>query len=125
MECVGLLLFFFQAEDGIRDDLVTGVQTCALPICYVNKVYADEGAVVEKGEILAEIDDTDVRVEISFKEMKVRKAEADLSRAEGLKKANALSNLDYENALAAFKAAEIDLEASNLKQKYTKVVAGT
>ena len=31
--------FFFQAEDGIRDDLVTGVQTCALPIC----AYADEG----------------------------------------------------------------------------------
>src|SRR5438552_18951789 len=27
-----LLFFFFQAEDGIRDDLVTGVQTCALPI---------------------------------------------------------------------------------------------
>src|SRR5947208_12162352 len=27
--------FFFQAEDGIRDDLVTGVQTCALPICRV------------------------------------------------------------------------------------------
>src|SRR5215216_5029584 len=27
-----LFSFFFQAEDGIRDDLVTGVQTCALPI---------------------------------------------------------------------------------------------
>src|SRR5438105_4371499 len=26
------ILFFFQAEDGIRDPLVTGVQTCALPI---------------------------------------------------------------------------------------------
>ena len=26
------MLFFFQAEDGIRDRLVTGVQTCALPI---------------------------------------------------------------------------------------------
>src|SRR6266545_3732539 len=26
------LVFFFQAEDGIRDKLVTGVQTCALPI---------------------------------------------------------------------------------------------
>src|SRR5690625_1612116 len=26
-------LFFFQAEDGIRDGHVTGVQTCALPIC--------------------------------------------------------------------------------------------
>src|SRR5207244_8433668 len=28
----GVRPFFFQAEDGIRDDLVTGVQTCALPI---------------------------------------------------------------------------------------------
>src|SRR5207247_5826108 len=27
-----LISFFFQAEDGIRDPLVTGVQTCALPI---------------------------------------------------------------------------------------------
>ena len=27
------LCFFFQAEDGIRDRDVTGVQTCALPIC--------------------------------------------------------------------------------------------
>src|SRR5690348_18162731 len=28
-----LCVFFFQAEDGIRDGRVTGVQTCALPIC--------------------------------------------------------------------------------------------
>src|SRR5262249_58807195 len=28
-----LYFFFFQAEDGIRDWSVTGVQTCALPIC--------------------------------------------------------------------------------------------
>src|SRR5690348_9615053 len=28
-----LVRFFFQAEDGIRDGRVTGVQTCALPIC--------------------------------------------------------------------------------------------
>src|SRR2546430_16033775 len=27
------MFFFFQAEDGIRDLTVTGVQTCALPIC--------------------------------------------------------------------------------------------
>src|SRR2546426_8014981 len=28
-----IFFFFFQAEDGIRDYKVTGVQTCALPIC--------------------------------------------------------------------------------------------
>src|SRR2546429_3809534 len=30
-----VVFFFFQAEDGIRDVAVTGVQTCALPICTV------------------------------------------------------------------------------------------
>src|SRR5690606_40107496 len=30
--CVLVFFFFFQAEDGIRDFHVTGVQTCALPI---------------------------------------------------------------------------------------------
>src|SRR5688572_31974403 len=33
----GLDGFFFQAEDGIRDLTVTGVQTCALPICSPSK----------------------------------------------------------------------------------------
>src|SRR5687767_15711891 len=31
--------FFFQAEDGIRDKLVTGVQTCALPISDLGKTW--------------------------------------------------------------------------------------
>ena len=30
----GYYFFFFQAEDGIRDYKVTGVQTCALPISF-------------------------------------------------------------------------------------------
>src|SRR5205823_8762088 len=33
-------VFFFQAEDGIRDKLVTGVQTCALPIS--DRIEGDE-----------------------------------------------------------------------------------
>src|SRR5256886_6481727 len=32
MFCALIIFFFFQAEDGIRDLTVTGVQTCALPI---------------------------------------------------------------------------------------------
>src|SRR5918994_154665 len=32
---LGVVFFFFQAEDGIRDYKVTGVQTCALPISLV------------------------------------------------------------------------------------------
>src|SRR5438034_3506790 len=35
------LFFFFQAEDGIRDHCVTGVQTCALPIYNIPLVHVD------------------------------------------------------------------------------------
>src|SRR2546430_10116448 len=35
----GLLFFFFQAEDGIRDLTVTGVQTCALPISRLRFIF--------------------------------------------------------------------------------------
>ena len=41
MSASGMVLigfFFFQAEDGIRDTSVTGVQTCALPISHVPTV---------------------------------------------------------------------------------------
>src|SRR5207245_4426364 len=34
---VNTYFFFFQAEDGIRDATVTGVQTCALPILLTNR----------------------------------------------------------------------------------------
>src|SRR2546430_7695556 len=43
------LFFFFQAEDGIRDLTVTGVQTCALPIC----TLASTGRVVLAGTAAA------------------------------------------------------------------------
>src|SRR5256885_2880315 len=36
---VVVYFFFFQAEDGIRDYKVTGVQTCALPICHLAVVW--------------------------------------------------------------------------------------
>src|SRR5690606_36680214 len=35
--------FFFQAEDGIRDFHVTGVQTCALPIFYLREATESKG----------------------------------------------------------------------------------
>src|SRR5271165_7254408 len=38
-----LLFFFFQAEDGIRDFHVTGVQTCALPISGATGAQGPQG----------------------------------------------------------------------------------
>src|SRR5690625_7977716 len=41
-------VFFFQAEDGIRDGHVTGVQTCALPICVAARVLNNLGVSLNK-----------------------------------------------------------------------------
>src|SRR6476661_5147630 len=41
-----LFFFFFQAEDGIRDSSVTGVQTCALPICRLSTRVKRAGAAI-------------------------------------------------------------------------------
>src|SRR5258708_9128575 len=46
--------FFFQAEDGIRDDLVTGVQTCALPIC-IDRLR--RGGIDDDGEDVRVVDE--------------------------------------------------------------------
>src|SRR2546430_17301323 len=48
-----VLFFFFQAEDGIRDLTVTGVQTCALPIFIMN--YANADMVGHSGKLEAAI----------------------------------------------------------------------
>src|SRR5467141_5078729 len=45
-------VFFFQAEDGIRDSSVTGVQTCALPIL----VEVHQADVLEGGAIVYDVD---------------------------------------------------------------------
>src|SRR2546430_10459348 len=47
------LLFFFQAEDGIRDLTVTGVQTCALPISINIYTTAPDG----KEKLIGQMDD--------------------------------------------------------------------
>src|SRR5207253_3446033 len=55
------LFFFFQAEDGIRDGHVTGVQTCALPIFFIESLRT------RKVELLAESEDTFAALNVSVK----------------------------------------------------------
>src|SRR5690625_3785027 len=52
-----LLIFFFQAEDGIRDGHVTGVQTCALPI--------SSREIQRVRQMMAQVADKDVSVLIT------------------------------------------------------------
>src|SRR2546430_5001517 len=51
-KCMNWIFFFFQAEDGIRDLTVTGVQTCALPISSENDTILPGGAARRRGNTL-------------------------------------------------------------------------
>src|SRR2546429_2289904 len=54
---VGFFFFFFQAEDGIRDVAVTGVQTCALPISrIVRQPRKPHGLRARGNDALIEVD---------------------------------------------------------------------
>src|SRR5699024_11977082 len=58
-----ICVFFFQAEDGIRDRNVTGVQTCALPIWLVEmKRGATPDGKGDYAETLADEDYWDLRL---------------------------------------------------------------
>src|SRR5207247_4689858 len=52
------VFFFFQAEDGIRDPLVTGVQTCALPISLLSLLAQYTKAGKKDAKLVAELDET-------------------------------------------------------------------
>src|SRR5688572_13445831 len=57
-----LFFFFFQAEDGIRDLTVTGVQTCALPICLASEPgFSAHMSQVATGAVLFERPDLAAR----------------------------------------------------------------
>src|SRR5256885_8496623 len=51
IRCANFFFFFFQAEDGIRDYKVTGVQTCALPICAAAHQLVECQCVDAKGKL--------------------------------------------------------------------------
>src|SRR2546430_3898485 len=59
--CMRVFFFFFQAEDGIRDLTVTGVQTCALPILAQRLVRAK--AKIKAARIPYEVPGDDVLAE--------------------------------------------------------------
>src|SRR2546429_7320182 len=51
------MCFFFQAEDGIRDVAVTGVQTCALPISWFARASHYRRGISRPLAVRTEIDD--------------------------------------------------------------------
>src|SRR5438094_6134032 len=71
-----IFFFFFQAEDGIRDRTVTGVQTCALPIYKPQVPGVPVGTIVSVSNNAGALTQTAiVRPAVSFTSLGVRSEE--------------------------------------------------
>src|SRR5215204_4391485 len=76
--------FFFQAEDGIRDHCVTGVQTCALPISiWAAEVLDENRFIAARDGMDGELIDVDTERRIPAREMLDRLLEACRPHADG------------------------------------------
>src|SRR5437867_9315602 len=75
------MVFFFQAEDGIRDRTVTGVQTCALPISAAERGWGLVGPPKVELFVGHELRKGDLEVEASLVQGKEKVAPAAVAQA--------------------------------------------
>src|SRR5207248_6789657 len=79
---------FFQAEDGIRDRTVTGVQTCALPISTLEASRTDV--------LAADAAIKTAAADLVRAQADEEKAKLDYGRAQGLFKAELIAKSEYD-----------------------------
>src|SRR5204862_677269 len=111
--------FFFQAEDGIRDLYVTGVQTCALPICHAfddapegvpkDDLFLYEDALRHGRSVVIVLADDDQRAEVARAVLSANGAESlDAFRERWWKGLRDVEAAHYESTGQPFAAAEPD-----------------
>tara|TARA_Y100000310_G_C20704311_1_gene833488 strand:+ start:14474 stop:15547 length:1074 start_codon:yes stop_codon:yes gene_type:complete len=81
------------------------------------------GAMVEKGQVIGQLDDKDFKIQVSRAESNYDLANSQLKRLRELHEKNMVSELQLEKAIADQKASEADYQASKRNLEYTKLVA--
>src|SRR6266478_7136503 len=84
-----LFFFFFQAEDGIRDLTVTGVQTCALPIFVDDLQWLDPATLTLIEYLLLHSDTRHLLVIGAYRDNEVDSAHPLMPKLEDLRRAGA------------------------------------
>ncbi len=130
MICSALIYYWFYYSSKFISTENAYVETELSPVNsrlmgYVREVYVQENDKVTKGQELLKLDDIDTKLELTFKQAKFKKAQADEARAIRLQKDHALSDSDFELAQATLAGIKAEVEGSLLKLKFTTVLAAT
>lgn len=117
-------------EKAVQAVYATGTVEASLMIPISPKVAArlmtlnvDEGSRVKAGDILAQLEDTDLLQNAADQQARMELAQKDLSRAEKLSKSGAISKEAYDSAQATYKSAVASFERAKAEVSYLQLMA--
>jgi RND family efflux transporter MFP subunit len=90
---------------------------------FLQTAHFDEGSFVKKGQLLFTLDPRPAQAQLAAARAQADLARRELSRAEELLKAQAISQEEYENRRAAFTVAEAAVRSRALDLEFTRVTA--
>ncbi len=89
----------------------------------IDKMNIVTGSVVEKGQIIAELDQSDFKLQLAANKSSFETAQSNLQRCERLLAKQAISVQDYENARAQLEQAKASYTYSQYQMEYSKLRA--
>lgn len=89
----------------------------------INRIYVDEGQSVRKGQLLAELNLSEIKAKVNLAGQAVTKAERDFKRAKSLFKDSVVTLEQLQNAETALEVAKSNLEIARFNLKYSAIVA--
>ncbi len=89
----------------------------------IKDVRVDEGQEVKKGELLAELDMTEINSRLQQSRLGLEKANRDYSRVENLYQDSVVTLEQYQDARTALKLAETNYEIASFNKKHSQIVA--
>ena len=89
----------------------------------INKIYVDDGQSVRKGQLLAELNLSEIKARVNLAEQALGKAERDFNRARSLFKDSVVTLEQLQNAETALEVAKSNLEIARFNLKYSIIAA--
>ncbi len=85
--------------------------------------YFDQGEDVKAGQLIAKLDDKDVKIQLNEAKSSFEKASADFSRARNLIQSKTISQSDFDQLKAQYESSKAKLEAAQNSLAYTELKA--
>lgn len=108
-----------------RFEAVQSVQVRARTGGYIQQVHFKDGQYVSKGQLLFTLDPRPAQAQVASARATAAQAKSDLTRAQSLLSAQAISKEEYDSKVAAAQVANANLNTALLNLEFTRVTAPT